>query len=163
MANGLIAAIIGGSAFDIVRQGEHWPFSSYGMYSAVERTRTLSVIRLFGVVAGSERDVEVQLVDYDALQPLDQARVAAGLEWIIAMTYGDETKRREQLTRAIADIGQRYEDLRREGINDGPRLRALRLYRVFWQLDPWARNVNTPDRKELMLEVPASGDGKSTS
>jgi hypothetical protein len=163
VAHGLIAVIIGGSAFDIAFESEHWPFSNYGMYSGVERTHTLRVIRLFGVVTDAAGDVEVPLVDYDALRPLDQARVAAGLEWIIATTYGDESKRREQLTRAVVDIERRYEDLRRQGSNRGPRLRAVRMYRVFWRLDPWARNVDTPDSKELLLEVPASDSTRVTS
>ena len=161
LANGCIAFILAGSAYDVALQGEHWPFSSYPMYSAVERTRTLGVVRLFGVMADDSGRREVPLTDFDALQPLDQARVAAGLDWIIASTWGDDGKRHELLTRALADVLQRYETLRIEGRNDGPELSGIRMYRVFWQLDPWARNVDSPTRKDLLHEIVASESGTS--
>jgi hypothetical protein len=153
LVHGCIAAIVAGSAFDIAVQGEHWPFSSYPMYSGVERSRTLTVVRLFGVVGDGNRQLEFPLTDSDALQPMDQARVAAGLDWIIAISYGDDAKRTDLLTRALSDVLQRYEEHRLAGRHEGPALRGIRMYRVSWQLDPWARNVESPDRKELLFEL----------
>ena len=45
------------------------------------------------------------------------------------------------------------EELRRDGKHDKPALEGVRLYRVSWELDPWARNIATPNRKDLIFEV----------
>ncbi len=38
-------------------------------------------------------------------------------------------------------------------MHDGPPLRGLRLYRLQWQLHPWARNRDRPQVKRLLYEV----------
>ena len=45
LVNAAIAFLIVGSAYDIIRDADHWPFSNYGMYSELQTSRTLGVLR----------------------------------------------------------------------------------------------------------------------
>lgn len=142
---GLGAMILGGSLPDIVRDTEHWPFSQYQMFSQMEVSKTYSTLRLYGVVERSPL-VEVQLDSNLYLQPFDNSRLLAGLQNALGKNRLDE---------AVTDCLTRYEALRRAGRHDGPPLLAMRLYMVTWTLDPSASNIDRPDRKELLTEVPA--------
>jgi len=53
----------------------------------------------------------------------------------------------------LSDSLRRYELRRRQAAHDGPPLRAVRLYRMEWALEPDGRNVDTPDRQRLLAEV----------
>lgn len=146
----LSAIILGGSLFDLITDTEQWPFSQYPMYSAAEKSRSLTVLRLFGVTA-EKPQVEIPLIQFQYMQPFDSARLQTALQFIYA-------HRNDQLSEAVRDCLVRYEALRRVGLHNGPRLQAIRLYRVYWVLDPWARNIDHPDRKDLLVEVRESGD-----
>jgi len=137
----LNAVIVGGSLFDLIRDQEHWPFSQYPMYSHTEISRSLTILRLFGI---TQQGTEIPLYDSRYFQPFDDSRLPEALE---------RTAKKHQLKEAVWDCLVRYEALRRAGRHDGPPLRAMRLYQVYWVLDPWARNVNHPDRKNLLVEV----------
>src|SRR5262249_46660523 len=131
-----------GSLFDIIRDTEHWPFSQYPMYSQTEKSHSLTAFRLFGVTQdGSEISLHD---DMRYLQPFDNSRLPEALELV---------SESHQLKEAVLDCFLRYEALRRAGRHSGPQLKALRLYRVYWVLDPWARNVDHPNRKDLFVEV----------
>lgn len=55
LAHVLIAGVILGSAYDIASRQEHWPFSNYSMFAAINRATVLEWPGLFGVTAdGSE-------------------------------------------------------------------------------------------------------------
>jgi hypothetical protein len=143
----LVAMIAGGSLFDLLRDTDHWPFSSYPMYSWVLESHTLTTLRLYGVTVG-EPQVEVPLSDNRFLQPFDNSRLASAFDDIY-----DNPKRSYLLNEAVRDCLLRYEALRRAGGHSGPRLQAIRLYRVFWALDSRARNVDQPDRKDFIVEI----------
>jgi hypothetical protein len=145
--NALIACLIGASSYDIIRDSDHWPFSNYGMYSELQKSHTVSVLRLFGVTEGVVPH-EFALMDFETLQPFDQARMSAALE-----TMAAARNRRELLSAALRDSMSRYEMLRRTGRHNKPPLHAIKLYRLAWQLDSLARNVDRPDRKDLISEV----------
>jgi hypothetical protein len=143
----LMAALVGGSLYDLVRDTEHWPFSQYPMYAQVVYKRELERIWLFGVT-DEQRPREIPLLAYPYIQPLNQARLLKGLE---KMSYRPDGQR--LLTEASRDCLVRYEALRRRGRHQGPALQGIRCYRLYWKLDPWARNVGSPDRKQLLTEV----------
>jgi len=61
--------------------------------------------------------------------------------------------RGRRIESALLDCLRRYEGRRERGGHDGPALTGIRLYRVAWELDPWARNVDRPRHRELVAEV----------
>lgn len=138
----LLTVILGGSLIDLVRDTEHWPFSQYPMYSWIVPSFAFSSFRLFGV---TENGSEIYLHDdMRFLQPFDNSRLPQAFERV---------EENNQLKEAVVDCFRRYEALRRAGRHDGPRLQAMRLYRVYWVVDPGARNIDHPDRKDLFVEV----------
>lgn len=149
-AYALAAIVIGGSAYDIVRDQEHWPFSQYPMFSTVERSRTFESLRLFGVMADGRS--EVPLLAHDYLEPLDQCRLSTSLSWIARMPDGPA-----MLEDIVRRSFRRYEARRARGEHDGPELAAVRLYRCRWNLRHDASNSETPDFRELVLAVDAGG------
>ncbi len=153
--NGALVFVIAGSLFDIITFREHWPFSPYWMYSHARVERTLDAAWLFGVAAGGGA-AEVALMDERYVYPFDVTKVRVALE-----RMAEDPSDRGRLRAALADCLERYDALRRAGVHHGPPLRGVRLYRMRWSLDPWARNAGDPDRRELILEVlrPAGGGG----
>lgn len=145
LAHALILAVIVGSAYDIVTRQEHWPFSDYPMFAAIHRTSVLQWPRLFGV---SIEGAEVPLVDHAYLWPLDQSRLPIGLRQI-HRAEGNSSR----IYAALEDCLERYERRRQNGEHDGPALRGIRLYMVSWDIEPYARNLNAPNSKELIAEA----------
>jgi len=85
------------------------------------------------------------------IEPFDQCRLATAL----ARTYNNPSRR--ALTDAmLSDVLTRYEQRREAGEHDGPRIIAVRLYRMRWRLDPEARNVDTPDERQPLRAVSIS-------
>jgi hypothetical protein len=139
-----------------VTDSEHWPFSPYGMYSQVEHERSVNTLRLFGVAEGSSQPFPLMNSEY--IQPFDPSR----LRW--ALESMNVSKRREQLLRdALINCLARYEQARLAGLHHGPRLQSIALYRLSWHLDPWARNVDQPDRSEMLMEVKRPSENKGRS
>ena len=143
----IIAIILGGSLFDIVAGREDWPFSPYAMYANAEEARALSQLRLFGGLR-DEPDKEIPLLDFSYIQPFDQARLSTVLELI---EYGRDQE--GALAGAVKDCLKRYEIGRQSARHHGPPLRCLKLYRAWWNLNSLAKNVDQPDRRELVVEV----------
>jgi hypothetical protein len=148
---GLGVIIFGGTLSDILTDTEHWPFSSYPMYSSIDvsKTYSFSFLRLYGVLQRSPL-VEMPLDDDIYLQPFDNSRLPLALEYA-----GMENR----LDEAVADCLARYETARNAGRHGGPQLVGMRLYRVTWTLEPSASNVDRPDYKELLTEVPNGREG----
>jgi len=108
-------------------------------------SKTFSMLRLYGVVQRSPL-IEIPLDSNLYLQPFDNSRLSAALEHAL---------RENRLEEGVTDCLTRYEGLRRAGRHTGPPLVAMRLYRLTWTLDTSASNVDRPDRKDLLTEVPA--------
>jgi len=153
--NTVIGIIVAGSLFDIATRREHWPFSYYDLYSGASNEYSLTLLRLYGVTE-SETPGEFPLYSFRYIQPFDNARLRFALDTIDA-----GPNRNERLSEALRDCLRRYEALRVSGRHDGPPLRGIRFYRVYWRLDPWARNLDFPDRKDLLFEISQSGKGRS--
>jgi hypothetical protein len=142
----VLGVIVGGSLFCIATETERWPFSSYPMYSTIQSTYSLTQFRLYGVTQHDGAQ-EFPLLEYRYTQPFDNARPDASF----ARLYSHPAQQ-QLLREALRDFHSRYEALREQGRHSGPPLRGLRLYKVVWTLDPLARNVNDPDRRELLAE-----------
>ncbi len=146
---GLGAIILGGALPDLARDTEHWPYSQYPMFSQMQASNTYSMLRLYGVVQRSPV-IELQLDSNLYLEPFDNSRILAALE---------NARQKDRLDEGVMDCLTRYEALRRAGRHEGPPLVAMRLYRVTWTLDPSANNIDRPDRKDLLTEVPPRREG----
>jgi len=141
---GLILFIVGGSFLDLVRDTEHWPWSCYPMYSEPERGTKFDDVRLYGVLA-SDRTTEISLfTDERYLQPFDQSRIAEILRVVWDKPGFDK---------ALWNCLNRYDALRKAGKHDGPELAGLRVYHVFWTLDPYGRTIEHPDSKDKLAEI----------
>jgi hypothetical protein len=145
MAHLLILGIVGSSLYDIATEQEHFPFSNYPMFSTVHRAPVLRWYRLFGVTPDGQ---EVALLRHSHLWPLDQSRLPLGLRRI-HQQLGSKARLKE----ALADILRRYERRRAAGNHDGPAVRAVRLYELAWDLEPYAANLDRPASRELIAEV----------
>jgi hypothetical protein len=143
----VIILITGGSLFDIITGTEHWPFSPYPMYSGVHLDRFFDSYRLYGV-REEEGLHDISLWEIPYIQPFDFSRLDIALR-----AMSNSPKRQRFLGEALRDILVRYTALRRLGRHNGPPLRGIRLYLLHWKLDAWARNVDKPDRKELIFEI----------
>jgi len=115
IVNLVLGALIAGSAYDIVSDQEHWPFSQYPMFSGVWRSPTFTWLRLFGVTADGR---EFPLDANRFIEPFDQSRLPKALRRIL-----DGPDGQARVRTALADCLARYEDLRRQkrhatGIDD---------------------------------------------
>jgi hypothetical protein len=140
----VMALILGGSLLDAVRDSEHWPWSCYPMYSFMETGTTFDDYRLYGVPTQNPGTEISLFTDERYLQPFDQSRLAEILNYV-----KDDPRLHDGLVNCLT----RYEALRHGGRHDGPELAKLRMYHVFWTLDPWGATIEKPDRKELVEEV----------
>jgi len=141
----LLAALIGGSLYDIRTGREHWPVSPYAMFSIVDGEASLRCLRIVGVGAGGR---EMTLLDSNLIAPFDQCRLTSAL----SRTYTD-TSRRSQIHEQLRDCLDRYEERRRAGLHDGEPLAGVRLYEMQWTLQPDAANVETPDARRFIDAV----------
>jgi hypothetical protein len=148
IAHALIIFVIAGSVYDIGTRQEHWPFSNYPMFSTVHREPFLTWLRLFGVTTDNR---EIPLLSYNELWPLDQSRLPLGLR-----RFTGEPDNKPRLQGAIADVMNRYNARRAKGEINGPELRAVRLYKMGWTLEPFAANLNQPSTRELLAEADAT-------
>ena len=141
----LIALVLGGSAYDILTRQEHWPWSNYPMFAQVHRAPVLNWYRLYGV---DDQNREIPLLNPAYLWPLDQSRLSIGLK-AIAQQNGSAPR----LRNAVANALDRYDQRRRTGAHDGPRLYGMRLYFVQWNVVPYAANFDDPSSRTLVAEV----------
>jgi hypothetical protein len=148
VVHGIILFVIAGSLYDIGTRQEHWPFSNYPMFSSVHRQPTLTWLRLFGV---TDDNREVPLLKYNELWPLDQSRLPLGLRRV-----ADQPDSGPRLQDALSDVLNRYNARREKGEIKGPELRALRLYKIAWTLEPFAANLDRPSTRQLVAETAAS-------
>jgi len=143
LVHAVIVLIVGGQLYDMVRDEEHWPFGPYEMFSYVDEAKTYDALRVFGV-RGVE---EVPLLAFDYLRPFDQARLTTVLG-LIRDSDPSGTRTRE----ALRDTWGRYEEGRQTRRHRGPPIDGVRLYAVQWRLNPDARNISAPERRELIAE-----------
>lgn len=141
------AVIVGGSFFSWVKDAEYWPFSPYPMFSWLYPGTDFkfTTLRLYAVVDQEQPVSEFPLDRNEYLEPLDNSRLPAALALAIA---------ENRLAPVLQDCLKRYQALRAAGIHRGPPIEGLRLYRVSWNLNAQASNVETPNHRELLGEFP---------
>jgi hypothetical protein len=144
VANGVLLAILLGSAAAIVTGKELWPFSPYPMFSSLRGGPSLGSLWFRGVLADG---TEVQLPGSRAFHPLRLAQLTAALERL----SGD------RLEEALLDLLTRYGVRRRAGRHDGPPLKGLRLYRMTFAFDPDPAGRDRPISRELVAEAVGEG------
>lgn len=139
----LLGLILTGTAYAIISQRELWPFSPYPMYSWIEHSRSVTRLQLYGVTAEAKpREIPVVAMKY--LAPLDDARLYVALQRL----HGPALKK------ALAEMLQRYEKLRRKGEHQGPPIQGLRLYQLTWKhIDPKHFKPSDPDQRRLISQV----------
>lgn len=138
----LAALLLTASAFEIVRDGDHWPLSSYSMFAEL-RTPDVRLKRLYGVHDGHEVELVVPL----HVAPFHEARLMTALRRLGRRDDGPEARRA-----ALHAILERYEALRVADAHDGPALDGLRFYELSWPLASGAANRDAPTRR-LIAEV----------
>ncbi len=156
LLNILLIGLIIASAYEISVRGEHWPFSSYPMFSKTRREARVEHYALQAVPQdGSE---PFPLYQSNQIRPFLWYRQRAAFR---RMLEGEGGKAAVKI--GLADTMARYERNRQQGRHDGPPLQALRLYRVDWSIDPNAPDlVNTEDRS-FVAEVVATEDSVKDS
>ena len=145
LVNLMLTGMLGASAYDIVRDEEHWPFSQYPMFNRVTAKRDLTWLRMYGVTSDG---TEFPLLTHLEVFPFDQSRLSKSL--------GSVRQRPDaaaQIHAAIANCLDRYERLRLQGRHGGRAAARMRLYEVKWTLHPTAVNLDTPDSRTLLGEA----------
>lgn len=130
-------------AVDVVRDGDHWPFSSYSMFAEL-RTPDVRLKRLVGVHDGRELDLVVPV----HLAPFHEARLMTALRRLSRGPDGPRARRE-----ALAACLERYEQRRVAGRHDGPPLDAIRFYELVWPVKSGAVNRADPGVRRLIAEV----------
>src|SRR5688572_17215140 len=120
-----IGVVVGGHLFDLAADREHWPFSTYPMYSYRLGER-FHVYRVVGVVH-DDAGGEFPLVQRQYLRPFDFLTLGNSLAYL-----NKKPDRERRLEAALSDCLSRYETRRGLGRHDGPPLRAMRFYRMSW-------------------------------
>jgi hypothetical protein len=143
--NLILAGFLAASAYDIVVDQEHWPFSQYPMFSVAWNSPTFAWHRLFAVTATGR---EFPLDENRFITPFDQSRLPKAFRQILTRS----TAKADTLV-ALKDVLARYEALRVAGRHSGPAATGIRLYELEWSIDAQAANVEHPDRKRLLAEV----------
>lgn len=143
--NLVLVCLVAGSAYDIITDQEHWPFSQYPMFSGAWKSPTFAWLRLFGVTSDGR---EFALDDNRFVAPFDQSRLPKALRRMLETPDQDM-----RIQAALPDLFARYEQLRQRAVHDGPPIVALRLYELEWTIDPAAANVDHPDARRFVAEV----------
>jgi hypothetical protein len=145
--NLIVAFLIAGSLYDLVRDEEHWPFSQYPMFNGVWRSPTFTWLRLFGVTRDG---LELPFDSNRYIAPFDQSRLPKAMGQLLNTPEGTPA-----LQGVLEVVLSRYQELAAEGEHGGPPLTSLRLYELTYTIDPAAANVNRPDSRRLVSEVRA--------
>jgi hypothetical protein len=158
------AVILFGHAWDIASYEDHWPFAAYKMYAFVSGNK-FSFMILYGV---DEHGSEFPINTDAALYPFYRRQFNVELESILGATLSNrghfthsnpavEKYGKAAIVMALSDVVGRYNRRVRAGELKGPSAVAARVYEVGWTLDPWARNRDTPDSRQLRFELDSLG------
>lgn len=151
----LILLVLGGHVIDIVTFDERWPFSRYSMFNFIAK-RSFGCMMIYGVTSDGR---EFGLRDQAFTEPFIPRALAVAFENLTGKVVAGQTHNtlemaggRERVAEVLRDCLRRYDARRQQKLHDGPELVAMRLYLVGWDLEPFARNTNTPERRELLAD-----------
>lgn len=117
----LLAILLVGHLFDALTNREHWPFSNYPMYANVAQ-QTMAFYELDGVIDGPNGSSKEVAIDWHWMPGLPLYKLVDRLSRL-----SDDPK---VLKQVMDDYLATYNTMRRVGLNNGPPLQAIRLYRV---------------------------------
>jgi hypothetical protein len=146
VAHGMILTLLAGGLYDTATGREHWPFSPYAMFAEVDLSRSASKLVLVGM--DEDRNLEVPRAGAWVAQPLSVGRLGVALELELA-----EPRGAERVALIVTQLLARYDRMRVQGRHPGPRLAALRLYRLEWNLDIAVDRARPADRRTLIVEA----------
>jgi hypothetical protein len=157
-ANAVIGFLIICSFLALAIDTEPWPFSSYPMFSYLAggtgEDYSFTKAQFYGV-SQEEPHQEFPLRG-SYIKPFQEDRVINYFQRIDKEAdyrlKADPAKRQQLLNEATRDLFVQYETLRQAGRHDGPPLQGIKLYQLYWQLDPRGENVDQPDQWELLAE-----------
>ncbi len=146
VVNGLIALLLGGSLFAIVRGTDwYWPFCTYPMYAMVVRAPVLVTYRIEGITSDGKT---VSLMGTPAIEPFEPARLSSAFRALAPFP--------DRCRRAVEDLRDRYNRRVRSGELAGPPLVGMRVELAKWRLDrPTLAPESAPDWQMIVAEVGA--------
>lgn len=149
LINLMLVGLLIASAYEISVRGEHWPFSSYPMFS---KTRTEGRVEHYALLAVPENGSEAfPLYESKYIYPFLWYRQRAALRRMLDGPGGTEA-----VKTGLADTLERYEYNRQKGRHDGPVLRSLQLYRVDWSVEPNAPDFVQSEDRDFIAAVSAN-------
>ncbi len=149
LVNLMLFGLLGASAYEIGVRGEHWPFSSYPMFSKTRQEARVVHYALRAIPQdGSE---EFPLYKPEQIHPFLWYRQRSAFRRMIEGPGG-----KAAVKKGLADTLDRYERGRQQGRHDGPPLRALQMYRVEWSIDPNAPDLIKKEEKSFVTEALAN-------
>ena len=157
-ANGVIGFLIICSLVALAIDKEPWPFSNYPMFSYLAggtgKDYSFTKAQFYGVLQEEPHQEFPLRGSY--IEPFQEDRLINYFQRIdLEKDYrlkADPAKRQQLLNEATRDLFAQYETLRQAGRHDGPPLQGIKLYQLYWQLDPRAGNVDQPDHRKLLAE-----------
>ncbi len=154
--NLIVVWFVGGSLLLVVTERyEFWPILRYPIYANARSLPYYQTYRFYGIL-GDDREFPLSKPEY--VYPFGMTKLETSLGRILRKRPGAA-----EMKEVLSDVLGRYESLRLAGRHDGPKLSGIRLYRVRWDVDPWARNYPEPaTAKTLLFELitTASNRGK---
>jgi hypothetical protein len=124
-----------------------FPFSSVHMYSKVTPDE-FTVFRPMCVPA-AEGQEEFSLIEYPYIAPFH-----ADCMTTIMISYNFVDPDPDRVRKILEELLSRYERKRSEGLHKGPPIRAIKLYRLHWNLvGTDLDTVGIPDETEVLMEV----------
>jgi hypothetical protein len=137
--NAVIVLVITIFLYDILFYTEHWPFSSHRMYSVLTGP-TYVKNEVFMVTPDGEVPMDVPV----HLKPLGNSRLTYMLKNIVRLRDRRATKH------ALASLARIYERNKMEHKEDWPEMIGLKIYRLQWQLDPELKNIDYPQKTQMI-------------
>ena len=135
-----------GAGYDMYTRREHWPFSTYPMFGRIRREAEVLHHALLAIPG--DGSAAFPLYKSSQIHPFHWYRHRRAFKTMLQEPGGEEAARR-----GLADCLRRYERARLEGRHDGPPLRAIRLYRVQWMLDPDAPDLVGHEERTFVAEA----------
>lgn len=144
--NFMLLGLLTGSAYEIGTRGEHWPFSSYPMFSKTRQEARVIHYALQAVP--QDGSAAFPLYKSKHIHPFLWYRQRAAFKQMFEQKGGTAA-----VKEGLADTLERYEHGRRIGRHSGPPLKALRLYRVDWSIDPHKPDLIRRENRSFIAEV----------
>jgi hypothetical protein len=149
----VIAVVILGHAYVIVRKRELWPFSCYPMFTALNTPKVLD-FKMVGLSGEGKTEIPL-LQSYTPGLAVDRA---ARLLRKYAATKDADPVQLEKMASAYLN---EYERRRTAKLHNGPPIAGLRVYEINYHIEPRAANRGQPDEVKLLAEVHHKGVGNA--